>query len=256
MDIKNMLIIGNWKMFPVSFKEARNIIINLNKKISKKGKSEVVVCPPYPYVLPIVTDLKKTRLNLGLQDIHPEPNGAHTGSVSLPMFDSAKVTHVILGHSERRALGENNLFISQKIKSVLKSGITPVLCVGEVLRDEDNTYLKFIETQIRESLSGVPKQAISKVVIAYEPVWAIGKDAKRAATSEEAREMRIFIRKVISDMSNSQVAMHTRVIYGASVDKNNISSFIEAGMQGLLVGRVSLDPVGFSEIINSCDVLK
>jgi triosephosphate isomerase len=155
-----------------------------------------------------------------------------------------------LGHSERRTLGESNFDINRKIKSALSFKITPILCVGESVRDENHEYLNFIKTQVEECLLGITKISLSKIVIAYEPVWAIGKDAARVATPGEFLEISIFIKKILIDKFGKLATQDLRIIYGGSVHPENAASFlIEGKAQGFLPGRDSLNAKKFLEII-------
>jgi triosephosphate isomerase len=162
------------------------------------------------------------------------------------------VSYIIVGHSERRSMGENNKKINEKILNLLKFKISPILCVGENKRDHDGFYLSFVGEQLKESLLGVPRAQMKNIIVAYEPVWAIGKNATREATREEFMEMKIFIKKVISDIYDAKIAHSTPIIYGGSVNKINAGSFInEGGADGLLVGRDSLNSKKFGAILST-----
>ena len=172
------------------------------------------------------------------------------------MLYDLRAKYVILGHSERRAMGETNLEVNKKIKGVLGCGLIPIICVGEKERDENHEYLNFVKKQVEESIAGVSKDYISKIIMAYEPVWAIGKNAIREANPEEFREMAVFIRKILSDKFGVKNIEKTNIIYGGSVNPKNCFSFLEEGnTDGFLVGRDSLDAKKFGEIINICETL-
>ena len=163
--------------------------------------------------------------------------------------------YVILGHSERRSRGETDEVVNRKIKAALSAGLRPILCVGELERDENHEYFKVVQSQVAECLSGISKNLISKVVVAYEPVWAISSTpARRDATPENLREMAIFIRKIISNIWSSTIRL-PRVIYGGSVNEKDAEEFISAQVDGLLVGRASLDPKKFAAIVKICEAL-
>ncbi len=247
--ISKKIVVGNWKMNPLTLKEAEKLLTQIVKQDIFSSKVEVVVCPPVLYF----NNLKKItkKISLGAQDAFYEEKGAYTGEVSVEMLANMGVKYVILGHSERRAAGETNQTINKKIKATLSSGLTPILCVGEKERDENHEYLNLIKIQVEECLSGISKNSVSKIIIAYEPVWAIGKGAAREATSEEYREMSVFIRKILSDKFGAKMLEGMRTIYGGSVHPENAESFLkEGGADGFLVGRDSLDPKKFGEIIN------
>jgi len=247
------IIIGNWKMNPSSLKQAEDLFKATLKTISYKSKVSVVICPPYIYLESFSHLLKaksyKLKASLGAQNVSWQEKGAFTGEISMEMLKDIGVKYVIVGHSERRAMGENNLDINKKIKMALSFGIIPVLCVGELERDENHEYLSFVKEQIQICLSGIIKNSISKIIIAYEPVWAIGKVAKRQASPEEFREMRIFIKKVLSDKFGAKTVEKVKIIYGGSVHKENVIEFLKENADGFLVGRDSLDAKKFSEII-------
>lgn len=241
------LVVGNWKMNPASFKDAEKLFSNIAKNLKNIKKTEVVIAPPYVFIEKL-SKIKTGKVKLGAQNAFYEKSGAFTGEVSFKMLENMKVKYAILGHSERRELGETNTEINKKIKSVLSAGMTPVLCVGEKDRDENHEYLNVISNQITECLFGLSKNNITDVVIAYEPVWAIGKGAVREATGSEFLEVSIYIKKVLSDkFKNSNVTM----LYGGSVHPENSKEFLMEGKaDGFLVGRDSLDPKKFLEIIN------
>jgi triosephosphate isomerase len=251
------IIIGNWKMAPETMKEAKAIFTAIKRTASKLRNVETVVCPPFVYL----SELKKISSNkcsIGAQDsFWDSSEEAHTGEISPEMLRGVGVKYVILGHSERRALGETNEIVNKKIKTCLKDKFTVVLCIGELERDENGEYTKFIENEIKESLHGVLKKDIKKLIVAYEPIWAIGKKAKRVATHEDVLETYIFIKKILADMFGKDATMGVSVIYGGSVNQKNTFSFLKQGyMDGLLVGRASLNAVSFNEILKIADSVK
>jgi triosephosphate isomerase (TIM) len=246
--IKKKIVIGNWKMNPLSLKEAEKLFTDIAKSVSDIRKTEIVICPPFLYL----EKLKKfsRKISLGGQNAFWGDVGAYTGEVSAEMLYNIGAKYVIAGHSERRAMQENNSDINKKIKAAVGAGLMPILCVGENIRDENHEYLNFVKTQIEECLKGVSKNSISKIIIAYEPVWAIGQGAF-PATPEEFREMNIFIRKILSDKFGVEIVENVRIIYGGSVDEKNTESFVKDGKaDGFLVGRASLNMEKFFKIIN------
>ncbi len=246
----NKLIVANWKMNPPSKKEAEIIFKSISTLIKNFKNIEIVICPPFPYLY-IHEKLKIKKIKLGSQDVSVFKEGSHTGEVSMGMLKDFKVEYSIVGHSECRALGDTNDIVNKKIAMVLKSKITPIFCVGEKDRDTNGFYLSFIKQQLIEGLSGIIKPQIKNIVIAYEPVWAIGAGSIREATHLEFTEIRIFIKKIISDLYDIKTANELRIIYGGSVNPLNATSFIkEGGADGLLVGRDSLNVKKFSEITN------
>src|ERR1035437_9441 len=244
--LKSKIIIGNWKMNPRSLKEAEKLFGDVAKNISAIKKTEIVVCPPFLYLPAFAKVLVgkgkiKKQISLGAQDAFPGDVGAFTGEVSAEMLYNIGVRYVILGHSERRVLGENNNDVNKKIKSALVAGLRPILCVGEKARDVDHSYFNLVKTQIEECLAGISKNSINKIIVAYEPVWAISSTIDRKdATADDSREMAIFIRKILFDKFGNE-ASKVRVIYGGSVNEKDAEEFLKnGGVDGLLPGRASL----------------
>jgi triosephosphate isomerase len=250
------LIIGNWKMYPASVKDAKAKFTAIKKVGSKLTNVQTVICPPLVYV----SDLKKLvtghRVVVGAQNAWFENEGAFTGEVSLAMLASVGAQYVIVGHSERRTMGENDELVNKKVLAGVKAGLTVVLCVGERERDQDGEYMKFIAEQMKSALHGVQKKDLKQIVIAYEPLWAIGKNAIRPASTDDALEVTILIKKTLADVfgkDGSTIA----ILYGGSVDAKNAWEFLlKSQIDGLLVGRASLDPKVFGEILKSADTIK
>ena len=193
---QKVLLIGNWKMNPATEKEAITLA-RYYKALTYPKTIDVGCAVPVPYVASVKKVLGKSKITLGLQNVHPEKSGAFTGEYSLGMVAHLKPAFIIVGHSERRALGETNAFVGQKVAATLKQKLTPIMCIGERERDPEHRFLRVVADQITEGLENVPRAALARIVIAYEPVWAIGKDAAREMTPEECREMIIYIKKII-----------------------------------------------------------
>lgn len=248
---KSKIVIGNWKMNPSSGKEAEILFKNLLKNKIWKGKTDVVLCPPTLYFERLYKISK--RILLGLQNIYFSSEGASTGEISGNMAVNSGAKYVIIGHSERKAMGESSDTINKKVKHALYVGLVPILCVGEKVRDQESQnheYFNVIKTQVEEALAGVNKSSVGKIVIAYEPVWAIGINALREARPDEFREVSIFIRKVLSDKFGIGAGQEVRIIYGGSVNPKNALGFLDEGeAEGFLVGRDSLDAKKFLQII-------
>lgn len=243
------LIIANWKMAPDSLFEAKKIFSTLKKKKINSRNFTVVLCPPVVYFSELFKNYRGKIFKFGIQNLSHEDDFAHTGEISAKMAKDFNVQYVIIGHAERRALGEDSSLISKKIKNTLKHKMTPVLCVGEIIRDQNGEYLKFLEQQIIDSLSGVKKNQIEKVVIVYEPVWAIGKGHK-AVNNYEIYQMTIFIKKILVSLYGRKSALNVSILYGGSVDAENCLGILEEGrVDGLLIGRASLNPFTFSDIL-------
>jgi triosephosphate isomerase len=251
------LIIGNWKMNPQSLKEAEILFKNVATGIKNTKNVDVVICPPFPFIT-INKKFKNRKLSIGAQDVFSEQKGAYTGEVSASMLSDSGVSYVIVGHSERRTLGETDEIINKKLIASLKAKLTPILCVGESERDSHNGfYLATIKGQIMSCLSGINKNQIKNVVIAYEPVWALSSTENRHdATPHDFEEMKIFIRKILSDMFGRTTANGVRIIYGGSANKDNAESFLAVGADGLLPGKASLDAKNFSRIVEIASLIK
>jgi len=244
------IVVANWKMNPKSLKEAGGIFKDTFTVAKGVKNTKIVVCPPFPYLF-LSKNFKNKNVFLGAQNVAKDGEGSYTGEVSSKTLKDMGVSYVIVGHSERRLLGENDSVINKKIFNLLKNKITPILCVGENKRDHDGFYLSFVKEQLKSCLNGIPKSQIKNIIIAYEPVWAIGKGAVREATKEEFLEMKIFIKKVISDIYDPNVAHSVPILYGGSVNPLNAELFIKGGeADGLLVGRDSLNSKKFGSILN------
>jgi triosephosphate isomerase len=243
------IIIGNWKMNPRTGKDAEKLFESVAKSVSRVKKTDVVMCAPFIY-LEELSEIRTSKVALGAQDAYPGDVGAFTGEVSAEMLYELGVRYVIVGHSERRAQGEDSVLINKKIKGALASGLKSILCVGESARNEDHGYFNLVKSQLEECLAGISRNSISKVIIAYEPVWAISTTLNRKdATPEDSREMAVFIRKILSDKFGSDGAS-VRILYGGSVNDKDAEGFLsDGGVDGLLVGKASLDAKKFTNIV-------
>lgn len=245
-----MLIAANWKMNPEGVAHARKIFDGIKSTATKIRGVETVVCPPSVFVGDLRSKATGKRLVLGAQDAHPEAHGSYTGEVSALALKSLGLRYVILGHSERRAMGERSDLVARKVEAALRSGLSVIVCVGEKSRDRDGEYLDWVKNELLASIRGVSKKDLERLTIAYEPLWAIGENARRPARAEDVFQMTIFIRKVLSDVYGSSYAKRSRILYGGSVDAENAESFLEEGrVDGLLVGRASRDPKAFAKIL-------
>jgi triosephosphate isomerase len=251
------LIVGNWKMNPVTQKDARTHFLSIKKELAALKYVQAVIAAPYVYMSELAKHVS-SALALGAQDISAQKDGAFTGQISVGMVTQYKVKYVILGHSERRALGEDNALINQKIKQVLAKELTPIVCVGERERDEHMLYLGTVKTQLEECLTGISKNSVANIVIAYEPVWAISTTAnRRDATPADFVEMSIYIKKVVADIAGHAIADSMQVLYGGSVDEKNALGFlIDGKADGLLPGHASLSPKKFVEILKIANAVK
>jgi triosephosphate isomerase (TIM) len=249
--MKKALIIGNWKMNPQKSPEAQTLLKDVIKSIGKKDMQvDVVVAPPSVFIENAAKLQKKSKLMLAAQDCAAYSEGAHTGEVSTAMLKSLGVSHVILGHSERRAQGESEMCIQKKASVVLSAGLSAVVCVGEKTRDHLGTHFGEVETQLHALLPHIEKKTLGRLVLAYEPVWAIG--TGRVPTSEEVHEMKLFIQKTISTHCGREAIPKVRIIYGGSVNAQNAHElYTKSEVDGFLVGGASLKAKEFAGIVMS-----
>jgi len=247
------VVIGNWKMNPPTLEKAKTLITDIKKSLGKKdGGAKVYVAAPFPFITEVAKISQKTRVKFSAQHVFSEDGGSFTGEVSIPMLKSLGVDQVILGHSERRALGESNDTINKALVKVLKSGLTAVVCVGERVRDGQGDYFGTVETQIREACKDVSFSHTNRLIVAYEPIWAIG--TGKNATAEDVQEMKLFIQKVLTQVFDRKVVSKVRVIYGGSVNKENAEAILTAGRaDGFLIGGSSLKAEEFVAIIKIAD---
>jgi len=246
-----LILVANWKNHPSSPAEAGILLRGLAKKTLLFKKFSTFIAPPYSY-FSMVGEKAHKYADLATQDLSLVSKGTCTGEITQEILKSFGVRLAIIGHSERRALGESSESVSKKVALALKSGITPLVCVGENERDQDGEHFDLLREQVKTSLQGITKQQVGKVILAYEPVWAVGAQAKGSIEPAELSQAVIFIRKVLSDLYSRKVAESVVVLYGGSVDPTNARALVkESGVSGLLVGRASLDGQKFASIAES-----
>ncbi|HOJ50959.1 MAG TPA: triose-phosphate isomerase [Syntrophales bacterium] len=242
-------ICGNWKMNK-TVKEAQAFARELVLRLPSAIEREVALAPPFVSLYPVAALIKNSPLSLAAQNVHDQPHGAYTGEISAPMLADVGCKFVIVGHSERRTyFGEPNEWVNRKIKAVLASGMYPILCVGETLEErEKGLTFSVIRKQIKEGLQDIDMSGISRTVIAYEPVWAIG--TGRTAEPAQAEEVHAFIRQEVETLTSRQVAEALKIIYGGSVNPHNISALMaETDIDGALIGGASLNLDDFLAIV-------
>lgn len=245
-------VVFNWKMHPPEVGKAKELFLDIRKAAARRPRVETVVAAPFPYLAELrkLTTGKHTKL--GAQDAFWERAGAYTGEVSASMLASVGVSHVIVGHSERRALGETNDMVSRKVAATTRAGLVAVVCVGESERDPHGRYLADVEAQVRAACAGV--RTPKRLIIAYEPVWAIsaGDGNGTTASPEDVHEMGIFIRRILSDIYARRTAEQVRILYGGSVNETNAHQLLSDGMvDGFLVGGASLKPSAAAAILSA-----
>ena len=247
--MRKPFIAGNWKMHK-TIREAVDLANKLKNAQRGYDDREVVIAPPFPALYAVAEVLKESGIRLSAQNLHEKPEGAYTGEVSAGMLIDAGCEYVIVGHSERRTLfGEKNDVINRKLKTALSFGLRPIFCIGEILeeRDEGRTFA-VVEQQIKEGLNNLTTDDIRHLLIAYEPVWAIG--TGKTAAPEQAQEVHAFIRDVMGKAYGGSVSVDIAVIYGGSVNPGNIGGLMaQEDIDGALVGGASLDIDSFVRII-------
>ena len=253
MSDRTPLIVGNWKM-NANHLEAIQMVQKLSYRLDLDDfdRVEVVVVPPFTSLrsIQILIETDHMRIGLGAQNAHWEEKGAFTGEVSAPMLAKMAVTHVIVGHSERRQLfGETDEMVNKKTRAVLKAEMRPIVCIGETLDErEAGETESVVKSQIKGALARLDKESIVKLEIAYEPVWAIG--TGRTALPDDAGLIAEVIRESLAEITGSKVAESVRVLYGGSVNPANIKDFMaKKYIDGALVGGASLDPDEFAAIV-------
>jgi triosephosphate isomerase len=248
MASRTPLVAGNWKMYKTE-EQSEEFIQGLLPRVSAIDGVDVAICVPFTDLRAMVESARGSRVEVFAQNMHQAPEGAFTGEISAPMLVELDVRGVVLGHSERRTLfGETDKALGLKVPAALEAGLVPILCVGETEeeRDGEQTERK-LRHQIKEDLAGVPAERLAEVVIAYEPIWAIG--TGRVATAEQAQEAIAFIRALVAGRDAAS-AEQLRVLYGGSVKPENAVELLSLpDVDGALVGGASLEPGPFAEIV-------
>ncbi|MCB9257605.1 MAG: triose-phosphate isomerase [Chitinophagales bacterium] len=245
--MRRKIIVANWKM-NTSLDEAINLIIDIKNLI---GDDYAVLCVPYTH-LGTAQELADDRIGIGAQNLCSREEGAYTGEISGKMLASFGVEYVIVGHSERRKyFSENNTDINAKLKIAIKNDLSPILCFGESLEQRDKgNYLEIIKTQVEEALQDLNAQDLSSVILAYEPIWAIG--TGQTASPQQAQEVHVFVRKLISENYSPELANKICILYGGSVKSSNAKEiFKEKDIDGALVGGASLNASEFIKIVKA-----
>lgn len=248
--MRRQIFSGNWKMY-TTLSEAKDLVEGIAKGIGNIENKEVVVFPPSINVREVVNICKGKKIDVGVQNIYFEKEGAFTGEISPLMAKDAGVRYALIGHSERRhVFGEKDELINKKVKAALQFGLEPMLCVGELIQErEKGKSEEVVNNQVKNGLNGISADDMKKIVIAYEPVWAIG--TGKVATPEIAETMHKQIRQTIKGIYNDSVAQNIPILYGGSVKPDNIASlYAMENIDGVLVGGASLKSKSFLDIIH------
>ncbi len=250
---RKVIIAGNWKM-NMTAAEGKVLVEDLKKLVADvpASKVDIVVCPPFTTIAAAAEAVKGSNVRLGAQNIHWAANGAFTGEISAAMLKELGVEYVIIGHSERRQyFGETDATVNQRLKAALAAGIIPIVCVGELLEEREGGHTeKVLFTQLEGGLAGISKEDMAKVVIAYEPVWAIG--TGKTATPELAEETHNFIRVTLNDMFGKEIGEGVRIQYGGSMKADNAKELVaQRNIDGGLIGGAALKADSFSALIHN-----
>src|SRR3954471_13779046 len=252
--MRKKIVAANWKM-NMTQAEAAAFVESLLVEIGDEGQVEVVIVPPFTSLAKVSEALGTSQnIKLGAQNMHWERSGAFTGEISAAMLRDLYVRYVVLGHSERRQyFGETDEIVNRKMRAALEAALRPIVCVGETLAQRDAAEVEeVLSRQLRGSLAGVESKELIEVVVAYEPVWAIG--TGRNASPEQAQETHAFIRKVLGEISDSTTADKIRIQYGGSVKPDNAAKLMsQPDIDGALVGGASLDPRSFAQIVKAAE---
>ena len=250
MKTRRPLIAGNWKMHKTG-QESVDFVNTLIPLVSGAADVDIMIAPPFTALTQVAEAVEDTAIQLGAQNVHWESHGAYTGEISSDMLLAARCDQVIIGHSERRQyFGETDDQINRKINVVNQAGLTPVFCIGETedQRDAGNTF-SVLDKQVENGLENLVLEDLTTLVVAYEPVWAIG--TGKTATTDQAQEVHAFLRTRIGEMYNQDLADGMRILYGGSVKPSNVKDLMSMpDIDGALVGGASLDPESFAQLVN------
>jgi len=243
-----MLIVANWKAYVEEFAKAKKLFAE-SKKLAHQTDCEIVLAPPAP-LLGALAVRNKSSVAFAAQDVSKTAGGAETGEVTSQAYTAVGATYAIIGHSERRSAGDTDAIISEKLAHALAQGLIPILCVGERERDDDGAYLTFIREELTRAIEPLAPKERAKVIVAYEPLWAIGKTAALAEKSNDLAEMVLYIRKVLAELLPGKSSVHSSVLYGGSVEPGNIRDLAgSSGVDGFLIGHASVDPHMFNLLV-------
>lgn len=242
-----MLIVANWKAYVEEFAKAKKLFA-AGKRLAKITGNTIVLAPPAP-LLGALAAGNKSRVAFAAQDISAITGGGVTGEATAQAYAASGAIYAIIGHSERRALGDTNGIIAEKLARALSHKLTPILCVGERERDGEGRYLALVREEITAALSALTLKERTGVIVAYEPLWAVGKTAARAIGPNDLAEMVLYIRKVLAELLPGKSSSRSLVLYGGSVEPGNIRDLaVSSGVDGFLIGRASVDPHTFTQL--------
>jgi triosephosphate isomerase len=243
-----MLIAANWKAYVEDFAKAKKLFA-VSKRLARVSGATIVLAPPAP-LLGALAVKNRSAVAFAAQDVSATTGGAKTGEITAEAYATAGAKYAIIGHSERRAAGDTDLIIAEKLAHALTHGLTPILCVGENERDGEGRYLATVREQITLAITSLEPKERAKVIVAYEPIWAIGKSAQQAIAPNDLAEMTLYIRKVMAELLPGKSSRRSLVLYGGSVEVSNVRDLAASSrVDGFLVGRASVDPIGFAALV-------
>ncbi|MBI2409896.1 triosephosphate isomerase [Candidatus Kaiserbacteria bacterium] len=247
-----MLIVANWKAYVEDLARAKKLLA-VSKRLARQSQATIVLAPPAPLLGALALN-NRSNVAFAAQDISVTTGGAQTGEITAGAFEAVGAAYALIGHSERRARGDTAVSVAEKISHALAQGLRPILCVGEPERDAEGRYLSFIREELTSALSAVAPRERAEIIVAYEPLWAIGKSADAAASANDLGEMTLYIRKVLAELlpgrpspeasaRRGKSSRESLVLYGGSVEPDNIRDLAaSSGLDGFLIGHASVDP--------------
>jgi triosephosphate isomerase len=243
-----MLIVANWKAYVEDFGKAKKLFV-VSKKLARDSKNKIIIAPPAPFLGAFAFG-NKSAVAFSAQDVSLTTGGAETGEITAQEYAAVGATFALIGHSERRAKGNDNDTVAKKLSHALTQGLTPILCIGEKERDGEGRYLSFVREELTSAIEPLTPKERVKIIIAYEPIWAIGSMAGSAIEPNDLAEMVLYIRKVLAELLPGKNSAHASVLYGGSVESNDVRALAaNSGVDGFLIGRESVDPDLFAALV-------
>ncbi|OGG92877.1 triose-phosphate isomerase [Candidatus Kaiserbacteria bacterium RIFOXYD1_FULL_47_14] len=247
-----MLIVANWKAYIEDFEKAKKLFA-ISKKLMRTIDCNIVLAPPAP-LLGALAFRNKSKIAFAAQDVSATTGGAETGEATVQAFATVGATYAIIGHSERRAVGDTDAIVAKKLAHALTQGLTPILCIGESEHDDEGRYLAVVREELTRAIEPLAPKERTEIIIAYEPLWAIGKNASAAIKTNDLTEMVLYIRKILAELLPGKSSAHSLVLYGGSVESGNIRALAAtSGVDGFLVGHESVDPHAFTQLVKQLD---
>jgi len=243
-----MMIIANWKAYVEDRKKA-TALFSLSKRLSKASTNDIVLAPPAP-LFGVLAAGNRSAVAFAAQDVSATTGGAQTGESTAAAYAAAGATYAIVGHSERRAQGDTDAVIAEKLARAFAHGLTPILCIGEHERDGEGRYLTYLREQLTAAFMPLTLKERAKIIIAYEPLWAIGKTSAFSISANDLTEMTLYVRKILAELLPGKSSSRSLVLYGGAVEPENIRALAAgSSVDGFLVGHASIDPATFAELI-------